>query len=48
MIKATQTKRFTLAALTAILLTAGTATVVFAAGPCTTPPPDCPLANWDK
>ncbi|MEG4940800.1 porin [Microcoleus sp. F4-D5] len=48
MIKATQTKRFTLAALTAVLLTAGTAAVVFAAGPCTTPTPDCPLANCDK
>ncbi|AFZ10628.1 MULTISPECIES: hypothetical protein [Oscillatoriales] len=48
MIKATQTKRFTLAALTAVLLTAGTAAVVFAAGPCTTPTPDCPQANCDK
>ncbi|MEG5033008.1 porin [Microcoleus sp. AT3-A2] len=48
MTKATQTKRFTLAALTAVLLTAGTAAVVFAAGPCTTPTPDCPLANCDK
>ncbi|MEG4247461.1 porin [Microcoleus sp. Pol10D4] len=48
MTKATQTKRFTLAALTAVLLTAGTAAVVFAAGSCTTPTPDCPLANCDK
>ena len=48
MTKTTQTKRFTLAALTAILLTAGTAAVVFAASPCTTPTPDCPLANCDK
>lgn len=48
MIKAIQTKRFTLAALTALLLTAGTASIVFAASPCTTPTPDCPLANCDK
>ncbi|AFZ08303.1 carbohydrate-selective porin OprB [Oscillatoria nigro-viridis PCC 7112] len=47
MIKATKTKRFTLAALTAVLLTAGTAGIVFAAGHCTTPTPDCPQANCD-
>ncbi|HAG81251.1 MAG TPA: porin, partial [Cyanobacteria bacterium UBA12227] len=42
MTKATQTKQFTLAALSAVLLSAIAAGAVFAQTPCTTPTPDCP------
>lgn len=48
MTTATQAKRITFAALAAVLLTAATGAAVRAAGPCTTPTPDCPLANCDK
>lgn len=47
MTKTTQTKRFTLAAVSAIILTAVAAGAVLAQTPCTTPTPDCPQANCD-
>lgn len=47
MTKATQMKRLSLAAISAVILTAVVGGSVWAA-PCLNPTPDCPQVNCDK
>lgn len=47
MAKTNQIKRFSLAVVAALALTAVTGLAVWAVTPCTTPTPDCPEVNCD-